>query len=121
MKLRTSTLLFVLTICMFNLSCKKELETQYEGTWAGSSSTGRWIALTIIENRVASFIVETCSISYNAGNDIIIKNGKFSIKGTGVDISGQFSSARDASGSVSISSANNCSLSINETWTARKN
>lgn len=132
----------ILALLIFSSTCKSpespddgDFETDYSGSWSGTTSRGKSISFTIVDNAITHFSFEFewqsgtgCSVSGNVSNDygtpVPISGNTFTISGTIPDLSytfnGTFSSAATANGTSNLTASGTCPSTDSPTWLANK-
>jgi hypothetical protein len=133
----------ILALLIFSSTCKSpespddgDLQTDYSGSWSGTTSQGKSISFTIVDNAITHFSFEFewrsgtgCSVSGNVSSDygtpIPINGDTFTISGNITNLSytfnGTFSSVATANGTSDLTASGTCPSTANPTWSANKN
>lgn len=137
------TFFTILALLIFSTTCKSPespdeedlLEPDYSGSWSGTTSQGKSISFTVVENAITHFEFEFewisvtgCSVSGTVSNDyatpLTISGNTFAISGTIPGLSytfnGTFSSETMANGTSNLNASGTCSSTASPTWSANK-
>lgn len=131
--MRKYTLLpaLLLSVSLLTIKCKKDSgSTNYDGTWAGSTSQGKTFSFSVSGNQVNNVNITynlTGSCSQTGATTTLfssyaISGNSFSTTGS-TTISGMFNSATSATGSFMITisgTPTGCTSTASGTWTATK-
>ncbi len=133
----------ILALLLFNSTCTSPespddedlLNPDYSGSWNGTTSQGKSISFTIVNNEITHFSFEFewmsttgCSVSGTVSNDyaspLPISGNTFTISGTIPDLSytftGTFSSETTANGTSNLTASGTCPSTASPTWSANK-
>ena len=134
----------ILALLLLNSTCTSPegldnedlLNPNYSGSWNGTTSQGKSISFTIVDNEITHFSFEFqwtsttgCSVTGTVSNDygtpLPINGNTFTINGTIPDLSytftGTFSSETTANGTSTLTASGTCPSTANPTWSANKN
>jgi len=118
------------------------LQADYSGSWSGTTSQGRTIAFTVVDNAITTFsfgfevsgpgVTSSGTITINYSTPHSISGNTFTISGTSIlttwpstiyfshEFNGTFSSPTAASGDMTFTLSGGTSGSASGTWTANK-
>jgi hypothetical protein len=135
------TFFTILALLIFSSTCKSpespddgDLQTDYSGSWSGTTSQGKSISFTIVDNAITHLSFEFewtngCSVSGNVSEDygtpLPISGNTFTISGDIPGLSytfdGTFSSVATANGTSNLIASGQCNITDNPTWSANRN
>lgn len=137
------TFFTILALLIFSTTCKSPespedndlLNPDYSGSWSGTTSQGKSISFTVVDNEITHFSFEFdwisgtgCSVSGTVSNDydptLLISGNTFAISGTIPGLSytfnGTFSSETMANGTSNLTASGTCPSTASPTWSANK-
>ncbi len=136
------TLFTILALLIFSSTCKSPespddpLDPDYSGSWSGTTSQGKSISFTVVDNEITHFSFEFdwisgtgCNVKGTVNNDydpaLLINGNTFTISGTIPGLSytfnGVFSSETASNGTSNLNASGTCTTTASPTWSANKN
>jgi len=142
--LKKITLFTILALLIFSSTCKSPespedddlLNPDYSGSWSGTTSQGKSISFTVVDNEITHFSFEFdwisgtgCNVKGTVSNDydptLLISGNTFTISGTIPGLSytfnGAFSSETTSNGTSNLNASGTCTTTASPTWSANKN
>jgi hypothetical protein len=126
------SVLVLMATLVFTKCSKERGDSNYDGTWTGTTSQGKSLSFVVSGNKITSLtmgytVSGNCSPSPTGStttfpNGVAINGNFFSINGS-TSLSGTFTSTNSASGSFSINFTGNppgCSSTASGTWMASR-
>lgn len=133
----------ILALLLFNSTCTSPespddedlLNPDYSGSWSGTTSQGKSISFTVVDNAITHFSFEFewisgtgCTVSGTVSNNydtpLTISGNTFAISGTIPGLSytfnGTFSSETTANGTSNLTASGTCQSTASPTWSANK-